>query len=162
MDMYWTCCGHVADMFVIYFTHILDICWTCFGHVLHMSWICFGYILDMCWICSGYVLDMFWTYFGYVSDMFWKCFGHVLDVMGAKYPYRRSYFVNYLGSTVPPWHVSRINKAIFVTSTVCFGLLGSGIRLLRNSAQGMSVRGSLVASSTNQPQVLECLDLRTL
>ena len=45
--------------------------------------------------------------------MFRICFGH----NGAKYRYRRNYVLNYLGSTVPPWHVSRIHKAVLLTST---------------------------------------------
>ena len=74
LDMFYTCCGHVLDMFwtCLVHGHVLDMFWICFGHVLDMFWTCFGYVLDMFWIC----LDMFWI----CLDMFWICFGHVLDM----------------------------------------------------------------------------------
>ena len=49
--------------------------WTCFGHVLDM----FRHVLDMFGTCVGHVLDMFWTCFGHVLYKFRTCFGQVLD-----------------------------------------------------------------------------------
>ena len=62
--MFWTCFGHVWDMFGTWLGHVWDMFGTCVGHVL-----------DICWTCFGHDWDMFGTEDVILScNIFWHVF----------------------------------------------------------------------------------------